>query len=50
MADKYQKRSKAASFKKHKGILARKATISMFFIVAKLNNVIPEFTDVKSSG
>lgn len=46
MADKYQKDSKAASFKKHKEILAWNAKISMFFIVAELN-VILAFTDVK---
>lgn len=49
MADKYQKDSKAASFKKHKQILAWNAKISMFFIVAELNNVILAFTDVKMS-
>lgn len=47
MADKYQKDSKAASFKKHKEILAWNANISMLFIVAELNNVILAFTDIK---
>lgn len=32
MAGKYQKDSKAASFKKHKEILAWNAKISMFFL------------------
>lgn len=47
MADKYQKNLKAASFKKHKEILVRNAKISIFFIVAELNNVILAFTNVK---
>lgn len=50
MTDKYQKKknSKAALFKKHKEILAWSAQISMYFVVAELNNVILEFTDVKA--
>lgn len=46
MAEKYQKDSKAAAFKKHKGILAGNAGISMFLAVAELNSVVLAFTDV----
>lgn len=48
MADKYQKDSKAASFKKHKEILASDAKISpCFYGCWAINNVILEFTDLK---
>lgn len=48
MTDKYQKDSQAASFKKHKEILAPSGQISMVFVVAELNHVILKFTDVKA--
>lgn len=48
MSDKYQKDSQAASFIKHKEVLVWNAQTSMFFVVAELNNVILEFTEVKA--
>lgn len=53
MTYKYQKQkqqqkvSKAASFKKHKKILAWNAQISMFFVVVELSDVL-ECADVKA--
>lgn len=43
-----KKVSKTTSFKKHKEILAWNAQISMFFVVAELNDVVLEFADVKT--
>lgn len=47
MADKYQKDSKAASFKKHRGSDSKCWNLNVF-IVAELNNVILEFMDLKT--
>lgn len=47
MAGTYQKDSKTASFKKHKGSGLKCQNLHVFFIVAELNNVILAFTDVK---